>query len=93
MGNQVLPGIEVQDTGMGSEGSIVIVYNNDYNTYPEVIAILMRATGCTLEEAQIETWEVDHLGKSVVHHAGRQECEKVASIIRTIGLHVEVRED
>jgi hypothetical protein len=41
----------------------------------------------------METWEVHHLGKSVVHHANAEECERVASVIRTIGIVVEVRED
>ena len=74
-------------------GYIVIVYDNDKNTYDQVVGILMKATACTLEEAQIETWEVDNLGKSVVHHGGQEECERAASIIRTIGIRVEVVED
>ena len=53
----------------------------------------MQATACTLEEAEIETWEVDHLGKSVVHHGGQEECQRVAGIIRTIGIRVEVVEE
>ena len=52
--------------------------------------ILMIATHCDEEEAYIETWEVDHLGKSVVHNAGKEECEDVAHIIRQIGIKVEV---
>jgi len=77
------------DVGLGSDW-IVIVFNNDHNTYDEVIAILQKATGCSLEEAQMETWEVDHLGKSIVHHGTRSECERAASIIQTIGIQVSV---
>lgn len=79
-------------TGNGS-GFIVIVYDNDKNTWQEVTGILQKATGCTMEEAEIETWEVDNLGKSVVHHSGQEECERVAGIIRTIGIRVEVVEE
>lgn len=75
------------------DGYIVIVYDNDKNTWDQVVYILMKATGCTREEAEIETWEVDNLGKSVVHHGNKRECEKVASIIRTIGIRVEVVEE
>lgn len=78
--------------GSGS-GYIVIVYDNDKNTWDEVVTILQKATGCTLEEAEIETWEVDNLGKSVVHHGGQEECERAAGIIRIIGIRVEVVED
>ena len=74
-------------------GFIVIVYDNDKNTWDQVTGILMKATACTLEEAEIETWEVDQLGKSVVHHGSQQECERAASIIRTIGIRVEVVEE
>lgn len=76
-------------TGTGEY--IVIVYDNDYNTFDEVIAILMKATGCTLQEATMETWEVHNLGKSVVHHGSQDECERAARIIATIGIRVEVR--
>lgn len=79
--------------GMDNSGFIVVVYDNNTNTWDEVVMILQKATGCTLEEAEIETWEVDNLGKSVVHHGGREECERAAGIIRTIGIRVEVVEE
>ena len=77
----------------GSSGYIVIVYDNSKNTWDEVTMILQKATSCTLEEAEIETWEVDRLGKSVVHHGGQEECNRAAGIIRTIGIRVEVVEE
>jgi ATP-dependent Clp protease adaptor protein ClpS len=84
---------ERQEEDQGGSGWIVIVYDNDKNTYEQVIEILMRATGCTKEQAYHEAWEVDHLGKSVVHHGSKEECERVAGIIRTIGIRVEVVEE
>ena len=78
---------------VGGSGYIVIVYDNDKNTWDEVTSVLQKATGCTLEEAEIETWEVDNLGKSVVHHGGKEECDRAAGIIRTIGIRVEVVEE
>lgn len=69
---------------------LVIVFNNDTNSFDEVTRILQKATGCSLEEAEMETWEIDALGKSIVHHAERQECERVAAIIATIGIRVAV---
>ena len=88
---QLLPEIYEQGPGTGGDEYLVIVFNNDYNTWDEVVNILMRATACTLEEAEIETWEVDRLGKSVVHHSDQEECERAAAVIRTIGIKVEVR--
>lgn len=81
----------VDDGSTDSAGPwVVIVYDNDYNTYNEVIAILMKATGCSAQEAYIEAWEIDHLGKSVVHHGEREECDRAANIIAEIGIRVEV---
>lgn len=79
-------------TPKSSGGWIVTVFDNDFNTVDEVIAILIVATGCTLDEAEIETWEVHHLGQSVVHHGGKEECEEVGKTIRQIGIRVTVTE-
>lgn len=82
------------DTGQGKGGGwIVTVYNNDHNTYQEVIAILVLATRCTAEEAYIEAWEIDHYGHSVVHRASESACQAAAEIIATIGIKVEATPD
>jgi ATP-dependent Clp protease adapter protein ClpS len=81
---------DIEELGSGAGEWMVIVFDNPINTWDQVIRILQRATGCTLEEAEMETWEVHHLGKSVVHHADKEECERVAAIIRTIGIDVAV---
>lgn len=77
----------------GSGEWTVIVFDNPHNTIEEVILILMEATACTLEEAEIETWEIHHLGKSYVHFSSESDCNRVAQIIRTIGIVVEVRKE
>jgi ATP-dependent Clp protease adapter protein ClpS len=74
-------------------GYIVTVYDNEVNTYEEVIMILMIATGCAQSEAEIEAWEIDHLGKSVVHHGSADVCERVAEIVSKIGIRVEVTQE
>ena len=85
---------KADDTDTGVRGGwIVTVFDNNYNTYEEVIAILVAATGCSTHEALTEAWEVDHLGKSVVHHGSERECKKAAEIIATIGIRVEVSEE
>lgn len=80
----------LDDTGSHAGEWLVTVFDNDKNTFDQVIMILQQATGCTLEEAEMETWEVHHLGKSIVHHADQAECERVASVISTIGIKVSV---
>ena len=89
----VKPEIEEGGPGSGSDHWIVTVYDNDYNGVDQVILILMKATGCPQEEAEIETWEIHNLGRSVVHHGGEKECNEAADIIRQIGIRVEVSEE
>jgi ATP-dependent Clp protease adapter protein ClpS len=86
---------EIEEKGPGSGGGhwIVTVYDNDYNSIDQVILILLKATGCTLREAEIETWEIHNLGQSVVHHGEEDECQKVADVIAQIGIRVEVSEE
>ncbi|RYG16097.1 hypothetical protein EON82_25435 [bacterium] len=88
----VLDRPDVGDT-KGSGGWIVTVYDNDHNTMDEVLVILIVATQCPVQEAEIETWEVHNLGRSVVHHGGQAECERVAETIRQIGIRVTVTEE
>lgn len=87
------PELESSELSTKGEGWIVTVFNNETNTYEEVITILMIATSCTEEEAYIEAWEIDHLGKSVVHHGGEKECRRASEIIATIGIGVEVTQE
>ena len=87
------PAICESDAGERTDAWIVTVYDNEYNTYQEVMAILMIATQCSADEAYIETWEIDHLGKSVVHSGAQDVCSVVADIIRTIGIRVEVSQE
>lgn len=87
------PVIHHQDLEASEHGWIVTVYNNDYNTYEEVITILILATGCDMEEAEMEAWEVDHLGHSVVHHGKETDCRTAGEIIGKIGIKVEVTQE
>ncbi len=85
-----LPDLSDDTTHQSTGEYIVIVFDNDHNTFEEVIGILQKATGCSLEEAQMETWEVHHTGRSVVHHGDQAECERAAGVIATIGIKVAV---
>lgn len=79
------------DSITGSDGHwVVCVHNNETNSFDEVINILMRATKCTREEAEMETWEIHNLGKAVVHHGSEEDCQEAGAIISSIGVQVEV---
>lgn len=72
---------------------MVVIHNNEHNTVEEVILTLMAATKCTVQEAEIETWEAHTYGKASVHFACRQECTDAATVISSIGVKTEVRKE
>jgi ATP-dependent Clp protease adaptor protein ClpS len=74
----------------GSERWMVKIFNNDHNSFDEVIAVLMAATGCDIQEAHMEAWEAHHLGQTPVHFDGEGRCKEVAGIISGVGVRTEV---
>lgn len=72
---------------------MLVIFNNDHTTVGEVIAVLMLATGCDQEEAEIETWEAHHFGKAAVHFGTIGECAKAAKIIGRVGVLTEIRKE
>ena len=68
----------------------VILYNDDWHTFDDVIIQLMKATGCTVEQGFQHAWAIHHNGRDVVFQAEREKCEKVVQILRQIRLQAEV---
>lgn len=69
---------------------MVVIKNNDTTPIDDVVAVLVAATGCTIEEAAIETWEAHTFGKANVHFSSKPECERVSRVIEGIGVDTEV---
>jgi len=88
-----LPGWdEWEDIRSGADISgpwIVILYNDDWHTFDDVIEILIKATQCTVDKAEGIAWEVHTKGRAICFDGSREECERVASIIASIRLQVE----
>lgn len=68
---------------------VVILYNCDCHTFDDVIEVLQRATGCTEDVAEFLAFKVHLEGRAIVFRSNRDKCERVASIIGSIGLQVE----
>jgi ATP-dependent Clp protease adaptor protein ClpS len=68
---------------------IVILYNDDYHGFDEVILQVQKATGCSLEKAEAITWEAHHSGRAIAYTGTQEECERVAGVLREIRLQVE----
>lgn len=70
---------------------MTIIFNNDTNTFEEVMDAIQYATGCSEEEAYLETWEAHTYGQAPIHFASQATCIAVAVIVSRIGVKTEVR--
>ena len=68
---------------------IVILYNDDWHPFDQVIFQVQKATGCSLEQAETITVEAHTAGRAVAYQGSAEECERVAGILRQIRLQVE----
>jgi ATP-dependent Clp protease adaptor protein ClpS len=68
----------------------VIVYNDDWHTFDEVILQLVKATACDEATAEGHAWTIHTQGRAQVFHGTRGDCERVAAVLREIRLQVEV---
>jgi len=71
-------------------GSRVVLFNDDWHTFEEVIAQIIKATKCSFIEARDKTFEVHVSGKAVVYSGEMADCLKVSSILEEILLHTQV---
>jgi ATP-dependent Clp protease adapter protein ClpS len=69
----------------------VVLYDDDIHTFEEVIAQLMKATGCSLAKAETLTWQVHNEGKAIVYEGDFEECLKVDSVLKEIQLVTEIK--
>ena len=77
------------EAGPGSRW-MVVIRNNDTNSQVEVIAVLIAATGCSVEEAATEMWEAETYGKARVHFSSKEDCTAASMIIQSIGIETDV---
>ncbi len=92
-GSLGLPGWDdIEDIRHGADISgpwIVILYNDEEHTYDDVILILQKATGCSVEKGFAIALEVDTKGRAICYSGSKEECDRVAAIIASIRLQVE----
>jgi len=71
-------------------GSRVVLFNDDWHTFEEVISQIIKATKCSFIEARDKTFEVHVSGKAVVYSGEMADCLKVSSILEEILLHTQI---
>ena len=70
--------------------SKVILYNDDWHSFEEVITQIMKATSCTFEQARDHTFEVHVKGQSIVFNGPMTNCLKVSSVLEEIALLTQI---
>lgn len=78
-----------EDTGTGLE-SRVVLYNDDWHSFDEVINQLMLAVQCSFEKARSFAFEVHVKGKAIVFSGSMAECLRVSSVLEEIALHTQI---
>jgi ATP-dependent Clp protease adapter protein ClpS len=81
--------VEDQDTDI-TQASRVVLYNDNWHTFDEVIEQLMKAVNCTYEQARSFAFEVHVKGKAIVFSGSLKKCLKVTSILEEIALHTQI---
>jgi ATP-dependent Clp protease adapter protein ClpS len=68
----------------------VILYNDDIHSFDEVINQIIKATGCTTQQAEAYAWAAHTYGKAAVFEGTFEECFRVQGVLREIQLVTEI---
>ena len=68
----------------------VILYNDDFHSFDEVILQVQKATGVSLERATEVTLEAHLKGRAVCFTGPLERCEHVVAILQQIELTAEI---
>jgi ATP-dependent Clp protease adaptor protein ClpS len=82
--------VEVEEETSIGLSNRVVLYNDDWHTFDEVIYQLIKAINCTFEKARDHAFEVHVKGKSIVFTGSMKDCLKVSSILEEIALTTQI---
>ncbi len=69
-----------------TDSARVILYNDEWHTFDEVIGQLMKAIHCSYPEAELMAWTVHTRGKCKVFHGPVEACLHVSAVLEEIHL-------
>jgi ATP-dependent Clp protease adaptor protein ClpS len=81
---------KIDEPGSGSNEYRVILYNDDWHAFEDVIEQVVKACECSLAEAERITVEAHRKGRAVCYRGSREKCHKAARVLREIRLQCEV---
>lgn len=68
----------------------VILFNDEIHTFEEVIFQIVKATGCSFDQAERHAWTVHTEGKDTVYEGDFEACFRVQGVLREIGLITQI---
>lgn len=81
--------IEDQETTLTTENRVVL-FNDDWHTFEEVIVQISKAIKCSFEKARSLAFEAHSNGKAVVYIGSIQDCLRVSSVLEEIALNTQI---
>ena len=87
-----IPGIDVaeeEDISIGLK-SKVILYNDDWHSFDDVILQIIKAIKCSFAVASKKAFETHVKGKSVIFSGEFSDCLRVSSVLEEIALHTQI---
>jgi len=83
--------VQVDDTATELQPPArVILFNDDWHTFDEVIGQLIKALRCSTERAEAIAFEAHSTGKAVAYEGPMQECLQINGILEEIGLTTQI---
>lgn len=79
-----------EPTGTTPSGYSVILYNDDWHSFEEVILQVQKAAGCDLTQAELIVAEAHFKGRAVCYRGDRDQCHRCARVLREIRLQCEI---
>lgn len=80
-----------RDDGSGSGSDYrVILYDDDFHSYDEVVEQLVKATAYPFEQCVHIMMEAHHKGRAICYRGARAKCQRVTRVLREIRLQCEV---
>lgn len=81
--------LEEEEVSVGIS-SRVVLYNDNWHTFDEVIFQLIKALACTYEKARAYAFEVHVKGKCIVFNGEMKACLKVSAVLEEIALNTQI---
>ncbi len=68
----------------------VVLFNDDWHTFEEVIGQIVKALGCGTDKASQITLEAHSKGKAVVYEGEMKECLRINGVLEEISLVTQI---